>query len=113
MNTTQALSSGQLHEIAPGVRRLVANNAGYMTGPGTNTYILGTERFALIDPGPVADAHVERLIAETGGRIDKVLVTHTHQDHSPAAVRSCWGALLRAIARTRPFIRSAYSTTMM
>lgn len=79
------LTSGQLDEIAPGVRRLVANNAGYMTGPGTNTYILGHDRFAIIDPGPVAEAHVERLLAETSGRIDKVFVTHTHLDHSPAA----------------------------
>ena len=80
-----SLHSGQLDEIAPGVRRLVANNAGYMTGPGTNTYLLGTRRFAIIDPGPDAVPHVERILAETGGRIDAVLVTHTHLDHSPAA----------------------------
>ncbi len=85
MSTSQSLSSGQLDEIAPGVRRLVANNAGYMTGPGTNTYILGTDRFTIIDPGPVAQAHVQRLLDETAGRIDKILVTHTHVDHSPAA----------------------------
>jgi glyoxylase-like metal-dependent hydrolase (beta-lactamase superfamily II) len=80
-----SLHSGQLDEIAPGVRRLVANNAGYMTGPGTNTYILGTQRFSIIDPGPDAEPHVDRLLQETGGRIDAVLVTHTHLDHSPAA----------------------------
>jgi len=79
------LHSGQLDEIAPGVRRLVANNAGYMTGPGTNTYILGTQRFAVIDPGPVAQPHIDRILEETDGRIDAVLVTHTHIDHSPAA----------------------------
>lgn len=85
MSANHSLSSGQLDEIAPGVRRLVANNAGHMTGPGTNTYILGRHRFAIIDPGPVAEAHVDRLMAETAGRIDTVLVTHTHLDHSPAA----------------------------
>jgi glyoxylase-like metal-dependent hydrolase (beta-lactamase superfamily II) len=81
-----SLHSGQLDEIAPGVRRLVANNAGYMTGPGTNTYILGTQRCAVIDPGPLAEPHVDRILSETGGRIDAVLVTHTHLDHSPAAI---------------------------
>lgn len=79
------LQSGQLDQIAPGVRRLVANNAGYMTGPGTNTYILGTRRFAVVDPGPLAEPHVDRIMSETGGRIDAVFVTHTHLDHSPAA----------------------------
>ncbi len=79
------LISGQLDEIAPAVRRLVANNASYMTGPGTNSYIVGRERFAIIDPGPAAAPHVQRLLQETGGRIAAVLVTHTHRDHSPAA----------------------------
>jgi glyoxylase-like metal-dependent hydrolase (beta-lactamase superfamily II) len=85
MSTSQSLSSGQLDQIAPGVRRLVANNAGYMTGPGTNTYILGTDRFTIVDPGPVADAHIDRLLEETGGRVEQILVTHTHIDHSPGA----------------------------
>jgi glyoxylase-like metal-dependent hydrolase (beta-lactamase superfamily II) len=79
------LTSGQLDEIAPAVRRLVAFNASYMTGPGTNTYVLGRERFVVIDPGPLDDAHTDRIIYETGGRIEAVLVTHTHRDHSPAA----------------------------
>lgn len=56
-----------------------------MTGPGTNTYIVGVERCVVIDPGPADEAHVHRIMAETGGRIDAVLVTHTHPDHSPAA----------------------------
>lgn len=80
-----SLSSGQLDEIAPGVRRLVARNPGFMTGPGTNTYLVGHDRYLVIDPGPEDEVHVERILKETGGRIDAVLATHTHPDHSPAA----------------------------
>lgn len=67
------------------VRRLVAPNPGLMTGPGTNTYVLGAERFLVIDPGPDDPGHVARLLEVTQGRVDAVLVTHTHRDHSPAA----------------------------
>jgi glyoxylase-like metal-dependent hydrolase (beta-lactamase superfamily II) len=90
------LSSGQLDTIAPGVRRLVANNPGFMTGPGTNTYIVGRERHVVIDPGPADTTHIERIVAETRGAIDSVLVTHTHGDHSPGAkqLATATGAML-------------------
>lgn len=80
------LQSGQLDEIAPGVRRLVANNPGFMTGPGTNTYIVGRSRFLVIDPGPDESRHVQRILDLTQGSIAAVAITHTHGDHSPAAV---------------------------
>lgn len=80
-----SLTSGQLDEIAPGVRRLVARNPGFMTGPGTNTYLVGVGPYLVIDPGPNDPVHVERILGETGRRIDAVLATHTHPDHSPAA----------------------------
>jgi glyoxylase-like metal-dependent hydrolase (beta-lactamase superfamily II) len=90
------LSSGQLDTIAPDVRRLVANNPGFMTGPGTNTYIVGRERHVVIDPGPADPVHVERILVETRGAIDNVLVTHTHADHSPGAkqLAAVTGAIL-------------------
>jgi glyoxylase-like metal-dependent hydrolase (beta-lactamase superfamily II) len=80
------LQSGQLDEIAPHVRRLVANNPGFMTGPGTNTYIIGRTRFLVIDPGPDDARHLQRILDLTQGSIEAVLVTHTHRDHSPGAV---------------------------
>jgi glyoxylase-like metal-dependent hydrolase (beta-lactamase superfamily II) len=80
-----ALVSGQLDLIANGVRRLVARNPGFMTGPGTNTYLLGEGPYLAIDPGPEDAVHLDRIVAETGARIETILVTHTHPDHSPAA----------------------------
>jgi glyoxylase-like metal-dependent hydrolase (beta-lactamase superfamily II) len=79
-----SLTSGQLDEIAPGVRRLVARNPGFMTGPGTNTYLVGTQRCAVIDPGPHDLVHIERILEAAGGHVSAILVTHTHPDHSPA-----------------------------
>ena len=79
------LTAGIVTQLAPGVRRIVAPNPGMMTGPGTNTYLLGESAIAVIDPGPYADTHVEAIIAACGDRIRWILATHTHRDHSPAA----------------------------
>lgn len=67
------------------IRRLVAPNPGVMTGPGTNTYLVGTTDLAVIDPGPDIASHVDSIVAAGDGRIRWILVTHTHLDHSPAA----------------------------
>lgn len=74
--------------LSPRVRRVTAANPGMMTGPGTNTYLLGdaTTGIAVIDPGPALDAHVDAILAAAGGPIRWILCTHTHIDHSPAAV---------------------------
>ncbi len=79
-----SLTSGQLDEIAPGVRRLVARNPGFMTGPGTNTYLVGTQRCAVIDPGPHDLVHIQRILEVAGASVSAILATHTHPDHSPA-----------------------------
>lgn len=71
--------------IAEHVLRLVAPNGGPMTGPGTNTYVLGEQRSVVLDPGPDSATHVQAILAATGGHISSIVVTHTHRDHSPAA----------------------------
>ncbi|HWE57084.1 MAG TPA: MBL fold metallo-hydrolase [Acidimicrobiales bacterium] len=74
-------------EVAPGVSRVVAPNPGRMTGPGTNTYLIGGDRLALVDPGPEDDVHLARLLDLYGDRIGWIVVTHTHIDHSPLSRR--------------------------
>ncbi|KZM51464.1 MBL fold metallo-hydrolase [Labrenzia sp. OB1] len=73
-------------EIFPGVRRLTVNNPGPFTFFGTNTYLLGTSRLAVVDPGPEDAAHVDAILrAASGAAIEAIVVSHTHVDHSPAA----------------------------
>lgn len=70
-------------EVAAGVRRLVAPNPSMMTGPGTNTYLLGERAVAVVDPGPAIPSHIDNIVARASGPIRWILVTHTHPDHSP------------------------------
>ena len=76
---------GEVVQLSALVRRVTAPNPGMMTGPGTNTYIVGGERLALIDPGPDSEAHLATLLAAVGDRLRWILCTHTHHDHSPGA----------------------------
>ncbi|NDV00593.1 MBL fold metallo-hydrolase [Pseudoroseicyclus tamaricis] len=69
--------------VAPGVMRLLAPNPSPMTFRGTNSYLVGDTRLAVIDPGPDLPAHLEALLAAIAGRpVDAILVTHAHRDHS-------------------------------
>jgi glyoxylase-like metal-dependent hydrolase (beta-lactamase superfamily II) len=79
------LVPGSVVRLGAGVRRIVAPNAGLMTGPGTNTYLLGTREVAVLDPGPHHAEHLHAIIAAAGGPVRWVIVTHTHRDHSPLA----------------------------
>jgi len=73
--------------LDPLVTRLTAPNPGAMTGPGTNSYLVGTDALAVIDPGPDLEVHVEKILAAAKGRLRWIVCTHTHLDHSPAAAR--------------------------
>lgn len=68
--------------------RVTAGNSGPLTFHGTNSYIIGCDTLAVIDPGPDDEAHWQALIAAIAGRpVSHILVTHTHKDHSPLAAR--------------------------
>src|SRR4051812_18514984 len=77
---------GRVDQVSPLVRRVVAENPSKFTYLGTGTYIVGRGEVAVIDPGPLLDAHVDAIVAalEPGERVSQILVTHTHSDHSPA-----------------------------
>ncbi len=74
-------------ELAAGIRRIVAPNPSMMTGPGTNTYLVGTREIAVIDPGPQLDDHAADIRKKAGGEIRWILATHSHPDHSPGVAR--------------------------
>ena len=70
------------------VQRLTCGNPGVMTGPGTNSYIVGdvTTGHIVIDPGPNEAEHLQRLWQACGGDIRMIVCTHSHPDHSPGAL---------------------------
>ena len=67
------------------VVRVTAPNPGMMTGPGTNTYLVGTDELVVVDPGPDDAGHLDALAELGAGRIRWIVVTHTHPDHAPGA----------------------------
>ncbi|GAC1339860.1 MAG: MBL fold metallo-hydrolase [Acetobacteraceae bacterium] len=100
---------GVATRVAPGIRRLVASNPGVMTYRGTNTYLIDADAgvadrgiadrgVIVLDPGPDDPGHVEHIIAEAGGPITSILLTHTHRDHvgALAALRGRTGAPVAA-----------------
>lgn len=82
------------YELSPGtarpldrlVTRVIAPNPGIMTGPGTNTYLVGQKQLAVIDPGPEDSTHLRAILTAAAGRIRWILCSHTHPDHAAAAL---------------------------
>lgn len=64
---------------------ILAPNPSPLTGPGTNTFLIGQRQVAVIDPGPDDPAHLQAIVAAGGGRISHIFVTHAHLDHSAGA----------------------------
>jgi len=68
------------------ITKITAPNGGIFTGQGTNTYLIGQEDITLVDPGPNIKEHIQAILKRGAGKIKRILVTHTHTDHSPAAL---------------------------
>jgi glyoxylase-like metal-dependent hydrolase (beta-lactamase superfamily II) len=76
----------KLEPLAPGIARVLAHNPSAFTYTGTQTYLVGQEELAVIDPGPDLPEHVRAVEAAIGGRpVVAIMCTHTHRGHSPAA----------------------------
>ena len=76
----------KLEELEPGIARMLAHNPSAFTYYGTQSYLIGTDQVAVIDPGPDLPEHVDALVAAIAGRpVAAIMCTHTHRDHSPAA----------------------------
>lgn len=81
----QRFPHGQAVRLSPLLQRVTAPNNGMLTGPGTNTYLVGNNAVAVIDPGVDKAKHLDAVMQAAPGKIRWVLVTHTHPDHSPGA----------------------------
>lgn len=82
LKTTMEFAYGAPRKLAAGVVRIVANNPSPFTFKGTNTYIVGEDEVAVIDPGPEDEAHRAAILAALAGRkVTHIVVTHTHRDH--------------------------------
>jgi glyoxylase-like metal-dependent hydrolase (beta-lactamase superfamily II) len=84
MNFSAPLTAETRVPLGDDLERIVAGNAGLMTGPGTNSYVVGARELTVLDPGPDLLPHIEALLSVGAPRIRYILTTHTHKDHSPA-----------------------------
>lgn len=86
MNEAEAGSAVAVATQSVPVRRILGRNPGPMTGPGTNSYLIGRDRLSLVDPGPADANQLRSFLAAIGdATLENILITHTHGDHSPGA----------------------------
>jgi len=86
---------GEVVELTPRLRRVTSPNPSAFTFKGTNTYIVGHGKVAIVDPGPVSDVHAQAILkAVAGETVTHIIATHTHNDHSPGipAIKAATGA---------------------
>ena len=77
------MQNEEVVQITPLVKRITAGNSSVFTGPGTNTYIVGKEEdLTVVDPGPALSDHIEAIVS-CSSNLSRIVVTHTHPDHSP------------------------------
>ncbi|PZU25026.1 MAG: MBL fold metallo-hydrolase [Shinella sp.] len=91
--------------VGPDVARVTVNNPSPFTFHGTNSYIVGRDTLAVIDPGPEDEAHLAALLDAIGGRpVSHIFVSHTHRDHAPLSrrLKEATGALIVAEGPHRP-----------
>lgn len=85
--TTMDFAYGEPAPVSPGIVRIVAENPSPLTFKGTNTYLVGMTELAVIDPGPIDEAHLAAIVKAAAGRpIRQILITHAHRDHVDGAL---------------------------
>src|SRR5690348_8063243 len=97
-------STDQPVEVLPGIVRVTAGNSGPFTFTGTNSFLVGRDSVAILDPGPDDPVHRAALLSAVGGRkVEAILFTHTHKDHSAGAgaLKAATGAPLWFAGRHR------------
>ena len=104
-----SLQKGTAVRLSDRVLRVTQDNPGMFTGPGTNTYVIGSDGGPafVLDPGEEDDTHFQAVLHAVGGRkVEAVLISHTHRDHWPLAPRIAahTGAEIRAFSEQPPFV---------